>query len=179
MAVVEISRHGEFAALRRAKKSAAALASVEIGIYGGIVALHLSIGGDDVKHTAHTLGIVFCARVGNDFNFLDYVGRHAAEHLFRVVGHHGVGLSVNEHLEAARAIHLNVVLAVDRHHRHFAQHLGDGVGFSVGVGFHVVGDFVHVGFNERARCLHNQFGEGIVGSFCKHFAQVDALVCGI
>ena len=82
----------------------------------------------DVQNAAHAFRIVFRTRVGDYFYFLNAVGGHAFEYLLGIVRHHLVGFVVHIYLERTGTVYLYVVLAVDSHHRHFAQHVYHGVG---------------------------------------------------
>ena len=104
---------------------------------------------DDIQDTAHALGIILRAWVGDHFYLLDAGGGHAFQHLLRIVRHHLVGLVVHIDLERAAAVHLDVVLAVHRHHRYLAEHIENGVRLRVGIVLNVVGDLVDVRLDER------------------------------
>ena len=103
----------------------------------------------NVQHTRGTLGIVLCTRVGHHLNALHGRGGHALEHHRRVRGEHHVGHAVDIHFERRRAVHRDIVLTVDRYHRHLAEHVEHGVRLRVLVFSHVVTHLVDLHLHQR------------------------------
>ena len=127
------------------------------------VALNALAYSHDIEDAAHALRIVLRSGVCNHLYLLYRRRRHALQHLLRVVRHHTVGSSVDVHLEARAAIHLDIAVAVYRHHRHLAQHLQYVVGLRVGVFLYVVRNLVDVGFHKRL-LRHDLHGTQLVRS---------------
>ena len=85
--------------------------------------------GNNVDDSAHAFGIVSRTRIGNYFHILDAIGRHAFEHLRRIIGNHIRWFSVQVNAEIRRTFQLNVIFAVNRYQRHFTKqikHVGCG-----------------------------------------------------
>ena len=119
------------------------------------IARRRSLGvGYDIKHTSHPLGIIFCARIGNNLYLLNSRSRISFEYHRRIGTHHLVGLAVNIHLKAGISVHLDVILTINRHHRHLAQHFKHSVGFSIRVIGYRIRQFVQFGLNQWALCRH-------------------------
>ena len=184
------AREGKLANLRGEVDVAAESAAV-VGV--GTHAAHYAVGvaarhGDDVDDTAHALGLVFRRGVGDDFDILDRAGRHAFEHLFEVVARHdGRALAVEQHLVVALPVEANVLLGIDGNHGHLAQHVEGVVARGLGVGLHIVGNFINIALDERALGYDGHLrkfgplGKGevaqILGAFARFDGYLDASGC--
>ena len=84
--------------------------------------------GDDVENATHSFGIILCAWIGEYLDVLDYRGRYCLQSLLWIAAEHCAWLAVHIYLEAAAAIDLDVVFAIDCHHWHLAEHLEHSVG---------------------------------------------------
>ena len=157
---VGVEAHGKLAFLQAAAHAATAAAggghghdgSVEALGHGGTAGSFL-VGGD-VEYATHALGVVFHARVGDYLDVLHAAGGHHLEDGGGVLGKHLVGLPVHIHLEAAAAVHGNVILAVHTDHGHFAEHVQHGAGLGVGVVLYIIGHLVHFHLHQRTHGGH-------------------------
>ena len=97
----------------------------------------------DVEHAAYALCIISCSRVGHDFYILDEACRHHLEYHRRIAGNHRVRLSVHIDLEAAASVDGDVVLTVNRNHRHLSEHIEHSACLGIDIIFHLVGKLVN------------------------------------
>ena len=178
---VHIGGQGELALLHAAEQAAAVTAGRSLGAERAVHAVSRALAagdglvGGDVQHTAHALGVIADARVGDHLDVLDGARGHHLEDLRGVLGHHLVGLAIDIHHEGGGAVDGDVVLAVDGDHRDLAEHVQHGGGLGVHVVLDIVGELVHFHFHERA---HGGDGAGLedLGSVLdQDLAQVDDL----
>ena len=93
---------------------------------------------NQVQDTADALGIVARAGIGDNLDILDGRGRHILENLRGIAAHHHVRLPIDVNLETRAAVHRDVVVPIDRNHRHLAEHVEDGVRLRVHIVRHAV-----------------------------------------
>ena len=164
-----VRRNSELAVLYGSEESAAITLVVDIETWGDGPTFGNGFGeGDDVEDTRYAFGIVFRSGVGDDFDFLYGRSGVRLEDFLWIVSHHLVGFAVDIDLESALAVHLDVVFAVNGHHRHLPQHLGEGLC----CGLRIVGDrvdhFVNFSLYGAFLCRHTGFAEynlkGVMGS---------------
>ena len=72
------------------------------------------------------------------------IGRHTLEHVFRVIAHHIIRLTVYMDFKTAAAIYLNVIFAVHCYQRYFTKHFHYGIGLRVRIVFDVIFNFVYI-----------------------------------
>ena len=143
------STDGELSLLHRSIHTGISISVRHTGVRRNGIALDALAHGHDVEDAAHALCVVLRTGVGYHLYLLYRRCRHTLQHLLRVLRHHVVGSSVDVHLKTRAAVHLDIAIAVYRHHRHLAQHFQYVVGLRVGVFLYVVRNFVDVGFHER------------------------------
>ena len=143
------STDGELALLHRSIHTGISISVRHTGVRRNGIALDALAHGHDVEDATHALRVVLRTGVGYHLYLLYRRCRHTLQHLLRVLRHHVVGSSVDVHLKTRAAVHLDIAIAVYRHHRHLAQHLQYVVGLRIGVLLYVVRNFVDVGFHER------------------------------
>ena len=119
------------------------------------------LGGDDVEDARHAFRIVLCTRIGDDFNLLDSRGGITLKDKRRIGRHHLIGLAVDINLESLAALHLNLIVALNRDHRHLAKHFQERVGLSLGVVGHGIGHLIYFRFHERALGGDGGRGQGV------------------
>ena len=95
-----------------------------------------------VQNSAHALNIIARSGIGNNLYALHAACRHVAEDLRRIARYHRVEPSVYIHLELARTVHRDIVLAVNRNHRHFAQHLQHRLRLGIYIILNLIGHLV-------------------------------------
>ena len=182
-----VARHVKHAVVQAGHHLALLGGDVGIGVESAIVvgrdghrardAAHARVvHGHDVENRAHTLGVVFCARVGDDLDLLYHAGRYGLEHVFGIARECGVGVAVLVYLEVAAALDHDVVLAVDSDQRYLAQHLKGCVGLGIVVVLHIVGDAVDLLAYHRGMGGDGDTAQHVVGVLYHNSAQVDDLV---
>ena len=146
-----VTRDGQFADLRHAEEAAENATVRGSDARRERIARSLCLSfGHNVENAGGALRVVLGAGVGNDLDLLDGRRRIVLEDERRIGAHHLVWFTVNVDFESAAAVYLDVVLAVDGHHGHLAQHVEHGVGLGIGVVGNGVGDTVGFGLDKRA-----------------------------
>ena len=111
----------------------------------------VAIGHHDVEDGACSLGVIFCAWVGNHLYLLNHAGGNHLEDFLHVhAGKGWVGMAVAVHLERGGPLHTNLVLTIDAYHGHLLEHVENVAGATVGIGLHVVGEAVYLGLHQLA-----------------------------
>ena len=109
---------------------------------------------DDVENGIDTLRILAGSRVGDDFDALHHRGWHRLQDFLGVLRQAGVQVAVLVNAEVAVALHRNIVLAVDRHHRHLAQHVHHRLRLCLDIGLHVIAYAVYLLLDELSLGSH-------------------------
>ena len=144
-----IAGRGKLPDLHRPVGVSAGILVASVRAQRHVIALHLRVRCNDVQDTADALGVIFRARLGDDLDRLHRVGRQAAQHLFRIVAHERIRLTVHVHFEVRRAVHLDIIFGVDRHERHLAEHFERRVGFRIRVVLDAVRNLVDFRLHQR------------------------------
>src|SRR5699024_6159487 len=63
----------------------------------------------NIQDTAHTFCIIFSSRRSDYLNMFNGIGRHTLEHVFRVIAHHIIRLTIYMDFKTAAAIYLDVI----------------------------------------------------------------------
>ena len=107
-------------------------------------------GHNYIENGTGSLGIIFGTRVGNDLNLLDHACGHGLENLLHVLATEcRIGMAIAIHLERGRPLDANLVLAVDRDHGHFLEHVEHIIGAAVGIALHIIGYAVNLSAHQR------------------------------
>ena len=149
IAVRIVAGNREFADLRRSKKVTACTTVVGSGTQRDIIALHLHVGRDDVQNAANAFRIVFRSGLGDHLYRFNGACRQTFQHFFRVVAHQRIGFPIHVYFKIRRPVHRDVVLPVDRHHRHLAKHFESRFGFRIGVVFDIIRYFIYFSLYKR------------------------------
>ena len=128
--------------------------------------------GDQVEHATDTLSVVTCAGIGHDLDVFDAAGGHVLEDLGWVAAHHDVGLAVDIDLEAGAAVDRDVIVAVDGHHRHLAQHVEDGIRLGVNIVFDTVAQLIDLHLDQGL--LGDDLNTREAGYVVSHINRIEA-----
>ena len=148
-AVVIISRHGKFVLFHSSVNTTAntCISGTPTQCHG--IPFHSPVVyGYNIEDTSHSFGIIFCARIGNNFNVFDGVCRHAFQYFLWITTHHGIGFAVYVYLKVATSVYLNVIFSVNRYQRNFSKHFYDRIRFGIGVILYVVFNFINIDFHQ-------------------------------
>ena len=118
--------------------------SINAGTDGTREPTHATCVHDNVEDGGHPFGIVLGSRLGDNLNAPDHAGGDGLEHILGVAVECGVRVAVLVNLERRGAFHFNLVLRVNAHQRHLAQHVHQCDRAAVGVSLHVVAQAVHL-----------------------------------
>ena len=147
--IIIICTQGQLTAFNGRIDTTACSPITHITAEGGGIAFDSLIVCDNVQNTAHALCIILWTRISDHLYLLDAVGGHTLQHFLGIVRHHLIGLVVHIDLKRTGTIHLDVVLAIHRYHRHLSKHFQNGVRLRIRITLYVVGNLVDIRLHER------------------------------
>ena len=154
MGVTVVHREGEFSFLRRYVGGFAvnALEWVHASGKGSSDSTHASVVlHHDVQNVIRSLCVLEGTWVGDDLYALYHACRHGFQHLADVLaGKRWVWMAVAVDFVVGRTSHQYIVLSVNAHHRHFAQHVQSAYALGLFVVLNIVGKAVHANLDELA-----------------------------
>ena len=138
------------------------------GVILGIQRAHHAVDATVVLHhnvqdSVNPFCIIFRTRLGDYLNLFHHVGRYRLQHLRRIARQRIVGTTVFVNFEITVSVHLNVVLSVNCHHRHFLQHFEYRAGLCILVAGHIIAQAVDFGSHKRLLCHHFHLRKNIFG----------------
>ena len=113
------------------------------------IAVDRPLHRDDVDDAADAFSVVAGSGIGNDLYVLDVGGRHAFQYGGRIVAQQARRSAVQVDLKIAAALKLDIIIAIDRNHRDFAQHIERIADLGFGILLKAVGEFVDLRLDKR------------------------------
>ena len=126
----------------------------------------------DVEHAADSFCVISCARIGHHFNILDEACRHHLEYHRRIAGNHRIRLPVHIDLKTAASVYSDIILSVNRHHRHFSEHVEHRACLGIDVILHLIGKFVHFHYDKGLLSGHRSGFKSLHIVLDKDFTKV-------